>query len=84
MLVLFVVLPLPHREPEHDTAPRSVTQEQGEKPMLERVIAFRASMSMVKEMLDRGIITDSDFRVVQERLKEKYGFSSRLIFAENA
>ena len=52
--------------------------------MLERVIAFRASMSMVKEMLDRGIITDSDFRVVQERLKEKYGFSSRSIFAENA
>lgn len=52
--------------------------------MLERVIAFRASMSMVKEMLNRGIISNTDFALIQERLKEKYGFSSRSIFAENA
>lgn len=46
----------------------------------ERVIAFRLAMSMANTMLKRGIISNDDYKKIQQVMAEKYGISLSSIF----
>ena len=46
----------------------------------ERVAAYRLAMSIAKTMLQRGIISDKEYGVIDRLMAEKYGISSSSIF----
>jgi hypothetical protein len=46
----------------------------------ERIIAFRLAMSMANTMLKRGIISNYDYKKIQQVMAEKYGISLSSIF----
>lgn len=46
----------------------------------EKVKAYRLAMSMAKAMLQRGIISDKDYKEISARMAEKYGISLSSIF----
>lgn len=48
----------------------------------ERISAYRLSLSMVEQMLRRGLISWNDYSVIRRMLAEKYGISSSSIFFE--
>jgi hypothetical protein len=67
------------------TALSSAMQRQGESKMAEyygRVAVFRASMSLAKEMLVCGIITQDDYSEISRILARKYQLNPSTIFAE--
>ena len=46
----------------------------------ERVAAYRLAMSIAKTMLQRGIISDKEYGVIDCLMAEKYGISLSSIF----
>lgn len=46
----------------------------------ERIAAYRLAMSMAKAMLQRGIISDKEYAVIDRLMAEKYGISLSSIF----
>lgn len=46
----------------------------------ERLLSYRMTMAVVRDMLSEGIITVDEFETVERMLLEKYGFSSCSIF----
>lgn len=46
----------------------------------ERIAAYRLAMSMAKAMLQRGIISDKEYTVIDRLMAEKYGISLSSIF----
>lgn len=46
----------------------------------ERVAVYRLAMSIAKTMLQRGIISDKEYGVIDRLMAEKYGISSSSIF----
>lgn len=46
----------------------------------ERIIAIRLAMSMANIMLKRGIISNDDYKKIQQVMAEKYGISLSSIF----
>ena len=49
-----------------------------------KIQSYRAAVSVAKEMLHNGIISDEEMAVIQTKLLEKYGLNSCSIFAEIA
>lgn len=45
-----------------------------------RVAAYRIVMSLAKELLAKGIITESDYRIIDTIIAKKYGLNSYTIF----
>lgn len=48
----------------------------------DRVISYRASMSMFHEMLEQGIISKDDYREISKMLTEKYQLDPSTIFED--
>jgi len=46
----------------------------------ERIAAYRLAMSMAKAMLERGIISEKDYDIIDRLMTEKYGISLSSIF----
>lgn len=46
----------------------------------ERIAAYRLAMSMAKAMLERGIISEKDYDIIDRLMAEKYGISLSSIF----
>ena len=46
----------------------------------ERIAAYRLAMSMAKAMLERGIISEKDYCIIDRLMAEKYGISLSSIF----
>lgn len=46
-----------------------------------KIKEYNTALSLIKEMLSAGIITDKDFGIICTVLAEKYGLSSCSIFA---
>lgn len=46
----------------------------------ERIIAFRLAMSMANIMLKRGIISNDDYKKIQQAMAEKYSIPLSSIF----
>ena len=46
----------------------------------ERILAFRLAMSTANIMLKRGIISNDDYKKIQQVMAEKYGISLSSIF----
>ncbi len=46
----------------------------------ERIAAYRLAMSMAKAMLERGIISEKDYDIIDCLMTEKYGISLSSIF----
>lgn len=60
---------------------------QGERKMseyLDRVVQFRKAMSVIKELLLRGIISPKDYFKIEKLLAKKYALNKRTIFSDNA
>lgn len=53
-----------------------------DKALSEKVIGFRTAMSLVKEMLENGMISDADYRVICPVLAQKYGLNLSTIFSD--
>ncbi len=55
-----------------------------EAPMTEqltrRVAAYRTAMSIIKEMLKKGLISADDYAKIDTKMTEKYGLKSSTIF----
>ncbi|MBR4765144.1 MAG: hypothetical protein IK085_00090 [Clostridia bacterium] len=47
---------------------------------LKKIAAYQATMIAVKSMLDRGLITRSDYDKIDRIMAEKYGLSLSVIF----
>ena len=47
---------------------------------IHRIIQYRLAMSMAKEMLMRGIISEEQYGIIDTIMLEKYGVSSCTIF----
>lgn len=45
-----------------------------------KVKAYRTAMSIIKEMLKTGLISDDDYAVIDTKMAEKYGLKSSTIF----
>lgn len=45
-----------------------------------RIIQYRMAMSIAMEMLDRGIISEEQYGIIDTIMLEKYGVSSCTIF----
>lgn len=67
-----------------DTAAHPVILLQGETAMTselrESITAYRTVMSVVKEMLRAGIISDREYAEIDTIMTEKYGLNSCTIF----
>ena len=50
--------------------------------MQDRVMAYRTAMSLAKEMLNRGIICQEEYAVIDTIMAKKYGLSSCTIWRE--
>jgi len=50
--------------------------------MRDRVTAYRTAMSLAKEMLNRGIIRQEEYAVIDTIMAKKYGLSSCTIWRE--
>jgi len=46
----------------------------------ERITAFRLAMNIANTMLKRGVISNDDFKKIQQVMAEKYGISLSSIF----
>lgn len=46
----------------------------------ERIAAYQIAMSVVRELLSKGIITESEYRKIDTILAKKYGLNSCTIF----
>ena len=46
----------------------------------QRLEQYLSSMAQAKSMLERGIITDEDYRKTEALMAEKYGLKSRNIY----
>ena len=65
------------------TAPVPATPKRGGVWMDElkkRIEAYQFTMSMVRELLSKGIITESEYRKIDTIIAEKYGLNSCTIF----
>lgn len=64
------------------TALALAMQRQGGKTMKyeERIAAYRLAMSMAKAMLEKGIISEKEYGVIDRLMAEKYGISLSSIF----
>ena len=65
------------------TAPVSATPKRGGVRMAElkkRIEAYQFTMSIVRELLSKGIITESEYRKIDTIIAEKYGLNSCTIF----
>lgn len=55
-----------------------------EAPMTEqltrKVAAYRTAMSIIKEMLQKGLISADDYAKIDTKMTEKYGLKSSTIF----
>lgn len=55
-----------------------------EAPMTEqltrKVAAYRTAMSIIKEMLQKGLISADDYAKIDTKMAEKYGLKSSTIF----
>lgn len=49
----------------------------------DQVIAYRMSMTIVKELLEKGIISKEDHKVISKKLAEKYGLDNDSIFEDD-
>lgn len=47
-----------------------------------RVAAYRATMSLTSEMLEKGIISAEEYAIIDTIMAKKYGLSSCTIFSE--
>ena len=45
-----------------------------------KVRAYRTAMSIIGEMLKKGLISDEDYAVIDTKMAEKYGLKSSTIF----
>ncbi len=48
--------------------------------LTERIAAYQISMSVVRELLSKGIITEGEYHKIDTILAEKYGLNSCTIF----
>ena len=65
------------------TAPAPATPKRGGIRMAElkqRIETYQFTMSMVRELLSKGIITESEYRKIDTIIAEKYGLNSCTIF----
>lgn len=46
----------------------------------EKITLYRATMSAVKKMLDKGLISEEEYAVIDTIMAEKYGLSLSVIF----
>ena len=53
------------------------------KEMYENVMGYRLAMSMAKEMLSRGIISEEEFVKIETKMCEKYCINLSSIFRYN-
>lgn len=51
---------------------------------IEKIILFRRSMSIVKEMYVRKIITQKEYLIAQKLLIHKYAVDPKTIYSDNA
>lgn len=49
-----------------------------------KIAAYRTAMSIVKSMLNEGVITAKEYAIIDTMMAEKYGLSSCTIFREIA
>lgn len=54
----------------------------GMNEYMDKVLAYRTSMAMVKGMLNRGMITKEEYCEINRLLIKKYGLSLNTIFSE--
>ena len=47
-----------------------------------QVIAYRTSMAIAKELLEKGTISTEDYRAISKTLSEKYGLDHDSIFED--
>lgn len=47
-----------------------------------RVAAYRATMSLASEMLEKGIISAEEYAIIDTIMAKRYGLSSCTIFSE--
>lgn len=45
-----------------------------------KVAAYRTAMSIIKEMLQKGLISADDYAKIDTKMTEKYGLKSSTIF----
>ena len=50
------------------------------KKLAEKIKAYRTVMSIIREMLNFGIITTDDYAIIDTKIAEKYGVNSSTIF----
>lgn len=50
------------------------------KDINERLISYRMTMSLVKAMQSRGVISDEEYLKIDTIMTKKYGISSSTIF----
>ena len=50
------------------------------KSLAEKIKAYRTVMSIIREMLNLGIITPKDYSIIDTKTAEKYGLNSSTIF----
>ena len=48
--------------------------------LFDRVAKYRAVMSMIKSMLDQGIITEQEYNEIDRKTAQDYGLSLSVIF----
>lgn len=53
-----------------------------DKALYEKVVGFRTAMSLVKETLRNGVISEEDFRIICPILAQKYGLNLSTIFSD--
>lgn len=47
----------------------------------DKVVALRVALSMLRELLEKGIISIADYEIMKAFFIEKYRFTPRTIFA---
>ena len=48
------------------------------------LISYRATLALIKHLVDEGTLTEKEYRRICGILNKKYGFPLGSIFAENA
>ena len=48
--------------------------------LVKKVAAYRTAMSIIKEMLRRGLISADDYAKIDTKMAEKHGLKSSTIF----
>ena len=50
--------------------------------LYEKVKAYKASMSVIKELRKKRLLTPSEYRKIRKKLAQKYGLSNYTIFID--